>query len=58
MMNRFSDKDYDYLLKLVKQERIKHILEKHERDYPSKFVMALAIKEPRFAYFARFLLGI
>ena len=55
MMNKFSDQDYDYMLSLVKQQRVKNILESFDRDYPTRFLLKLGITEPRFASFARFL---
>ena len=56
-MNRFADKDYDYLLHLVQQQRMKKIIEEFPRDYPSRFMTSLALREPRLAYFAKFLMG-
>ncbi len=50
-LNKFVDKDYDYLVKLVKQDRIKRILSKHERDYAFKIALGMVLKEPRFLKF-------
>jgi len=47
-MNNFSDKKYNELLKLINQKRIKSIIETHDRDYPSRFIFKLLLKEPRF----------
>lgn len=58
MMRKFKDADFDQLIKLVRQERVKKIIETHDRDYPTKFLLRLGLKEPRFAYFTRFLLGL
>lgn len=50
-LNKFKSKDYDYLLKLVNQEKIKKVLSKFDRDKPSKIMFKLALKEPRFLRF-------
>ena len=50
-LNRMSDSDYDYLVKLTNQTRIKNILSKHERDYASKIVLNVLLREPRFLKF-------
>ncbi len=54
ILNKFSDKDYDYLLKLMNQERIKRILKKYNRDMPIQLVLNLLLKEPRFLLFFKF----
>jgi geranylgeranyl reductase family protein len=47
-LDKFSNKDYDKLIELVNQDRIKAILSKHDRDHPSKLLFRLALNEPRF----------
>ncbi len=54
ILNKFSDKDYDYLLKLMNQEKIKKILKKYDRDTPIPLVLSLLLKEPRFLLFSKF----
>ena len=54
-LNKFSDKDYNYLIDLMKQERISSMLAKHEREYPSKFMVKMLLREPRFLYFMKHL---
>ncbi len=54
ILNKFSDKDYDYLLKLMSQEKIKKILKKYDRDAPIPLVLNLLLKEPRFLSFSKF----
>ncbi|MBI2135327.1 NAD(P)/FAD-dependent oxidoreductase [Candidatus Woesearchaeota archaeon] len=54
-LNRFSDNDYDYLLSLMNQERIKNTLKKYDRDQPIPLVINLLLKEPRFLKFSKFL---
>src|SRR3989344_1230221 len=47
MLNRFSDRDYDRLIELMKQEKIKKILKKYDRDPPIPLVLNLLLREPR-----------
>ena len=54
MLNKFSDKDYDYLLKLMNQKKVKKILRKYDRDKPMPLVLNLLLKEPRFLLFSKF----
>ncbi len=54
-LNRFSDDDYDYLIGLMQQKRISSMLARHEREYPSKFMSKMLLKEPRFLYFMKHL---
>src|SRR3989338_8152042 len=54
MLNKFSDKDYDYLLELMGQEKVKKILEKYDRDTRIELVLGLLLKEPRFLRFSKF----
>jgi len=56
ILNKFSDKDYDYLLNLMSQEKVKNILKKYDRDTPIPLVLNLLLKEPRFLLFSRFAL--
>ncbi|MEM4242682.1 MAG: hypothetical protein QXM31_02155, partial [Candidatus Woesearchaeota archaeon] len=57
MLNRFSDKDYSRLIKLMSSSRIKSILYSHPREYPSRFLFKLLLAEPRLAYFAKYALA-
>lgn len=50
-LDRFSDKNYNKLVNLFQQRRIKKILETHDRDFISKFALQLLIKEPRLLTF-------
>jgi len=56
ILNKFSDKDYDFLLKLMNQEKIKKILKKYDRDTPIPLVLNLLLREPRFLLFSKFAL--
>ena len=46
-LDRFTDQDYNQLVNLFSQERIKRVLETKDRDYPSRFILELLLKEPR-----------
>ena len=56
IMDKFKEKDWDFLISLFKKEKTKKIIESFDRDYPSKFMVKLALSEPRLAYFLKFLL--
>ena len=51
MMDRFNEKDYDYLLKLVDNLKVKEVIETYDREFPSKFAFKLLLREPRFLRF-------
>lgn len=53
ILNKFNDKDYNYLVKLMSQKRIKKILNKYNRDKPSRLLLKLLVNEPRFLCFVR-----
>ena len=53
LLNKFSDKDYDKLLNLMSQEKVRKILKKYDRDTPIPLVANLLLKEPRFLYFLK-----
>ena len=55
ILNKFSDKDYDSLLNLMSQEKVKKILKKYDRDTPIPLVVNLLLREPRFLRFSGFL---
>ena len=55
MLNKFSDKDYDRLLTLMSQEKVRKVLKKYDRDTPIPLVTNLLLKEPRFLYFSKML---
>ena len=53
ILNKFSDEDYDRLLGLMNQEKVRKILKKYDRDTPLPLVASLLLKEPRFLLFSR-----
>ncbi len=55
LFNKFSDYDYNLLLSIVKKEKIKKMIEHHDREFPSKLAASLLFREPRFLYFAKIL---
>ena len=58
-LDKFTDKDYDDLINLVKKDTVKDVLEEYDREFPSKFLFKLLMREPRFLKFAsKFLLGL
>ncbi len=53
ILDKFTDKDYDKLIELVNQQKVKNILENYDREFPSKFAAKLLSTEPRFMLYAR-----
>lgn len=51
-LDKFTDEDYNKMIELFTQEKIKKVLETKDRDYPSKFMLELLLKEPRLLKFA------
>jgi geranylgeranyl reductase family protein len=55
VMDKFTDNDYNRLVEWCGREKVKGILESESRDFPSRFLLKLALSEPRLAIFARHL---
>lgn len=55
-LDKFSNKDWDLLLKLINQKKTQKILQKYSRDNPFPLITWMLIKEPRFFLFAKHLL--
>ena len=53
VLNKFTDKDYDKLLDLMNQKKVRDALKKYDRDTPIPLVTNLLLKEPRFLYFSK-----
>ena len=53
ILDKFSEKDLDKLVSLVKKPKLKNILETFDRDYPSKFIFKILLTEPRLLYFIK-----
>ena len=56
ILDRFSDKDYNYLIELCKKDRVREILEGESREFPSRMMLRLILNKPRFLRFTKFLL--
>lgn len=54
-LDKFQDKDYDYLISLMNNKKVRKILFENPREYPSRFVAKLFFSEPRLFYFLKFL---
>ncbi len=52
-LDRFSNKDYDRLVKMAGQNKVKNILKNVNRDLSSKLVVKLIFAEPRFLGYLR-----
>lgn len=55
MLNRFTESDYNSLVSLFSQDRMKTLLESQNRDKLSKSFLKIALSEPRLAKFAKVL---
>lgn len=53
IMNKFSEKDYNDLIDLCGSDVVKKLIYEHDREYPVKLLMSLAVKEPRFLKFLK-----
>ncbi len=57
VLNKFTTKDYDRLINLMADSKVKKILSDYPREYPSRFVWKLIIAQPRLLYFIKHLLN-
>ncbi|MBI1972483.1 NAD(P)/FAD-dependent oxidoreductase [Candidatus Woesearchaeota archaeon] len=55
MLQRFKEKDYNKLVRLVRQPRITTLISTRDREFPSLLLAKMALLEPRFLQFIRFL---
>ena len=53
IMNKFSAKDWNYLIELFNKEKLKKILASYDRDFPSRFLVKLTLTEPKLLYFLK-----
>ncbi len=51
MMDKFKAADFDKLIRLVNQPKIRDIISTHDREFPSKILFKMLLKEPRFLGF-------
>ena len=57
IISQFSDKDWDKLISYVRQPEIQELFEKYTRDNPIPLVANTLLREPRFLYFLKYLVG-
>ncbi|MFH1592110.1 MAG: NAD(P)/FAD-dependent oxidoreductase [Candidatus Woesearchaeota archaeon] len=50
-IDKMGEDDLNYLVKLVRKEKVKKILEEYDRDHASKIALGLLLREPRFLKF-------
>lgn len=55
-LNRFTDKDYDRLVDIMKSEQVKGLLKRYDRDTPIPLLLNFAFREPRLYSFLPVLL--
>ena len=58
IFEKFGDPDYNKLIGLVNKDTIKKIITTHDREFPSKMVTKLLIREPRFLTYLKYLIPI
>jgi len=51
-MDKFSLLDYQRLIKYTNQDKVLEIIGQHDREYPSKLLLKILLREPRFLRFA------
>ncbi|MEA2037930.1 MAG: geranylgeranyl reductase family protein [Nanoarchaeota archaeon] len=56
VLDRFKENDWNFLVDLFNKERNRKIIEGFDRDNLSKFFLRLLFSEPRFLYFAKYIL--
>ncbi len=56
IMDKFTEKDYNELIRIFRKENNRKILESEERDFPSRFITKLMLQEPNLLKFVRFLI--
>ncbi len=54
MLRKFSDQDWDTLVKYVCQPKVRKVFETYTRDNPLPLVAMTLLKEPRFFYFIKY----
>jgi geranylgeranyl reductase family protein len=46
ILGRFSDKDFNLLIKLLKKQKTKNIIENYDREFPTKLLFRLILSQP------------
>ena len=52
IMNKFTKEDYNELIRLCEKQSVKDVIYKYDREYPSKLLFAMLLKQPNFVKFA------
>ena len=53
IMDKFKEKEYDDLIKMFHNNKLRKILEEKDRDFPSKFILQMLIREPRLLKYSK-----
>ena len=53
VMNKFSNREYDHLVRIFQKGRNREILERFDRDEPRKFALKLLMREPKLLLISR-----
>ncbi|MBI4145202.1 NAD(P)/FAD-dependent oxidoreductase [Candidatus Woesearchaeota archaeon] len=53
MLNTFTDRDYDRMIRCLANPRLQAVLYNHHRDFPSKFLLKAILVEPRLLIFGQ-----
>lgn len=53
IMNRFTENNYNSLIRLLQKEKARIILEQFDRDFPSKFLVKMFLAQPKLIKFAK-----
>lgn len=56
VMDKFSKKDWNRLVRYFSTKRMKKVLENMDRDYPSKMIPKMLINNPKILYFIKYIL--
>ncbi|MEK6899673.1 MAG: NAD(P)/FAD-dependent oxidoreductase [Nanoarchaeota archaeon] len=55
ILDKFSDKDWDRLVRYINQPKVQKVFERYTRDNPIPLVTMALLKEPRFLRFVKYL---
>jgi len=53
LMNKFTQENYNELIRMCEREGVKKSIYKFDREYPRKLMLDLILKEPKFLKFAK-----
>ena len=56
IMDKFSENDWQYLIGLFRKKRNNDILNRYDRDYPSRFLLKMVLSEPRLLLFLKYVI--